>query len=374
MRPWNKMVACVTLSAAACTGAQAAETTVGVAIALTGTYSYAGVPSRDGMLVALDEINSVSKDFQLRLAIEDTGSDKAQVITLLNRFAVRDRLTAMIGPTASPEAVAAAPVANELGIVMLTPTATTAEAPKAGKWAFKTSTAPPAMMSVLVDYAVDEYHAKRALLIYARDNEGQIGQERAVKRRLTERKVEIVGEESVLSSDTDFMALATNVTSLEPDIIFVASPAEQAANIMIQMKQAGLSDAAHFIGTPTMGSDRMHEIGGDAVEGATFAADYFIGTTSPENERFVREFKARFQRPPDNFAALGYTTVMLIARALQAADSPKDRDAVRKALAATRDMHVPLGTGRFSFDAMRTGEYGAVIVTVRKGHFVAVTP
>ena len=91
---------------------------IGAEIALTGTYAWIGVPSREGLDVGIEEVNASGMlgANKLKVLIEDTASDKTQAISLINRFKARDKAVMVLGPSSSSEGVAVGPVANELKI------------------------------------------------------------------------------------------------------------------------------------------------------------------------------------------------------------------------------------------------------------------
>jgi branched-chain amino acid transport system substrate-binding protein len=368
---WN-VIAAATLSLTLLGTAKAEDITIGALSSLTGPYSFAGVPSREGMMVAIDEANA-SGDFEgakLTLNMQDTAGEKAQAITLMNRFGSDSRTLLVIGPTASSEAVAAGPVANDLKVPMLTATALSDDITKTGIWAFKTPAGPTDIIQGMADYAVDKMGVKKVAFVYGRDNQGMIGQKDVAKEYFPKRNVTIVSEDSVLQSDTEFMALLTKLASINPDAIYLTLAGEQAANFIVQAKQAGLDPNVKFIGTPNMGTDRFIAVGGKAIEGVVFVSDYFVGSPYPQNQKFVSQFKAKFKHEPDNAAALGYAAATLAVQAIQAAGAKPTRDAVRAALAKMQDVPTVLGNGKFRFDESRNPHYGSVVLMVKDGKFV----
>jgi len=348
------------------------EYTVAAELALTGTYAWVGVPSQEGMLVGLDEVNAsgLLGGGKIKLLIEDTGSDKAQAITLMNRFQARENVLMVLGPSSSSEGVAIAPIANDLKIPLLTTTAVSDAINKSGMWAFKTPSSPSVIIGEVAKYAVDNLRIKSTALVWGRDNDGQVGQKNAALAYFKGHGVDIVAEESVLTTDTDFLALLTKITAKNPDGIFLALTAEQAASFIIQARQGGIDAKVRFIGVPNMGAEQFIIIGGKAVEGSTFVADYFPNLPTPENQRFVAEYRKRYNRLPDNGAALGYTAIKLAATAIKAAGPQPTREKVRAALAKIKGLNVILGRGDFSYDENRGALYGAVILAVKNGKIV----
>jgi len=362
----------VLLAACVTSAAFGQEYTVAAELALTGTYAWVGVPSHEGLLVGLDEVNASGMlgAGKIKLVIEDTGSEKAQAITLINRFQARENVLMVLGPSSSSEGVAIAPVANDLKIPLLTTTAVSDAINKSGIWAFKTPSSPSVIIGEVAKYAVDNLRIKSAALVWGRDNDGQVGQKNAALAYFKGHGVDIVAEESVLTTDTDFLALLTKITAKNPDALFLALTAEQAASFIIQARQGGIDPRVRFLGVPNMGAEQFITIGGKAVEGSTFVADYFPNLESPENQRFVAEYKKRYNRLPDNGAALGYTAIKLAAAAIKAAGPQPTREKVRAALAKIKGLKVILGRGDFSYDENRGALYGAVILAVKNGKIV----
>lgn len=351
--------------------AQAADVVVGMGMALTGNYAFAGVPVANGVRVAAAEINETGflNGRRLRLLVEDDASDKGQMITLVNRFAQVDGALAVIGPLSSLEALAAAPVANVQKIMLLT-TGVSPDILKAGPWSFKVMSPPAITMQVLAAYAVTTLKAKRAALLTVRDNDGFITQKNAVRDTFKAHGVEIAVDDSVAASDVDFTALSTKLADADPNVVFFAMPAEQGASLVVQARQAGLDQGVRFLGPQAMAAQSLIRIGGPAVEGTVVAADYFAGSQTPHNADFVRRYHVAYGSDPENWAGIGYAMMYLIATAIRTAGPSADRDAIRKAFAASHDVSTVLGDGNYTLDANRDASYGATLITVRNGQFV----
>jgi branched-chain amino acid transport system substrate-binding protein len=135
-------------------------------------------------------------------------------------------------------------------------------------------------------------------------------------------------------------------------------------------RQQGIDAKVKFLGVPNMGADQFVIIGGKAVEGSVYVADYFPGMDTAENKRFVESYRKKYNRSPDNGAALGYTAVKIAAATIKAAGANPTHDSIRAALENTKELPVILGRGKFSFDAERGAQYQGVIMTVKDGKFI----
>jgi branched-chain amino acid transport system substrate-binding protein len=101
-----------------------------------------------------------------------------------------------------------------------------------------------------------------------------------------------------------------------------------------------------------------------------FVADYFPGMQTPENQRFVDAYKRKYNRTPDNGAALGYTAIKIAATAIKTAGPNPTRESIRVALTRIKGLPVILGRGEFAFDENRGANYGGVILTIKNGKIV----
>ena len=212
---WLGMAA--TCLVAAAQPALAEDYVVGAELALTGTYAWVGVPSREGLDVGIEDVNASGMlgGNILKVLIEDTASDKTQAISLINRFSTRDKALMVLGPSSSSEGVAIAPVANELKIPLLSTTAVSQTINKSGPWVFKTPASPALVIGDVAKYAVEKMSIKSVAMVWGRNNDGQIGQKNAALEVFKAGGTKILAEDSVLTSDTDFLAVITKIIAHE---------------------------------------------------------------------------------------------------------------------------------------------------------------
>ncbi|MDQ2106576.1 ABC transporter substrate-binding protein [Azospirillum isscasi] len=349
--------------------AQAQEVVIGVPVASTGIFSFAAVPGRNGIETALEELNASGElgSVKLKLLIEDTASDKNQATTLVSRFAQYDKAAVILGPTSSVEAFAALPVAQEQGVPVVS--TASADVSRVGSWIFKSNATPATIMQALGEQAAARLAPKNVAYVFNRDNDAYIAQKNGVKDLFEAKGIKTVAEETIVGGDTDFTALATKLAALDIDTLLISTTAETSANIIIQARQAGLSDKVRILGTPSMASQQFLKVGGAAVEGTIFVADYFLESASPLNRTFVETYQRKFKIAPDVFAAIGYNQLKVAAAAIKVAGPTYDRAAIRKALLTVKDLPTVLGGGKLTINENRTPSYGGFVLTVKGGAF-----
>lgn len=347
------------------------EVVVGAPLALSGAFAFYGVNFRNGLETAIKMANDAGgvNGMKIRLLIEDDGSDKAQAVSIATRMILRDKIVAILGPSTTPEALAIAPLVNEKSIPMIANSPSPAVR-KAGDWTFHVGEEPADAMGNLARYAAEDMAVKRISVIFAKESQGFVGQKKLVIDFWKNNGVEVVSDNAVSASDSDFTALGTKLANEKLDAIAVFLPPELAANMIIQARQAGLPMDTPVVAPPGVVAQAFLDTGGAAVEGTVLLADYFPATQSKENLAFVAAFRESFGKTPDNWAATGFTAGQIFINALAIAgnDSTKLRDAI----AATKDMPSILGGGKYSYSADREPNYGGVMLHVKDGAFTLI--
>ncbi len=360
-------------AALVCAGAAlAAEHRIVVVMGLTGPSAFVAVPATNAMKIAEEDLKAegfFGKD-TLKVTYEDNRSDKQEAITLLNKVAQDKANLMFIGPVSSSEALAAAPAAVSLKIPLFT-TGTNPAILAAGEWAFKASENAEDFVRPIGDYIGKTVKPKACYLTSIRDNEAYLVYAKVFKDAVVAAGTKIVGEDTFLQSESNFAALATKIVASGADCLYVSTPPEVGANLVVQARQAGLPAKTVIVGNQNMASDKYTAIGGKAVEGTYLMAEFSPFADSAAARDFVRKYTLRYRSLPDAWAATGYSMMKVAAHAIKAAGPNPTREAVRAAMAATRDVPVVVGGGKFSLDRNRVPHFGSVILQIKDGKLVS---
>jgi branched-chain amino acid transport system substrate-binding protein len=158
----------------------------------------------------------------------------------------------------------------------------------------------------------------------------------------------LVYQWSYSSERADFRLPVNELKDTDADTIFFAGLEPWAGDFIRIARGVGIKTeiVGAFSDTP-----EMRERAGPALEGAMYFDEYDVNSPSPENQAFVRKFRARYARDPDTWAAQGYDALYILARAVQATGSTNPLDLSY----AVRFMDPWEGAnGRYKFD--RRGE------------------
>ena len=351
----------------------AAEFTIASVKALTGPLAFVGVPEANAVKMAVDELNAANYlgvGNSIKLIQTDDQNDRAQITTALTRAAKVDNALIVLGGANSVLMIAMAPILNDLQIPMFA-TAQTAAPLAASKWYLKVTASSELQVAPLAAYAGDKVKPQRLAAIWGRDNDGHINNMKAFMGPLAAKGIKPIAEETILISDTDFGAVSTKIAAAKPDAIWLGSNAAQAANLVIQLKQAGVAPNVVLFGTAGLGADYL-KIGGQAVENTYFAIDYNDQSKAPLNVKFAENYKKLYNTAPDNWAAVGYSETLLAARAIKDAMPNPTREKVLEAIMKLKDVDVVMGSGKWTQKPDRIPEYGPAVMVIRGGKPVPV--
>lgn len=375
MRTLTRIVAAGTLAAGLGTAAQAQETvTIAALYNLTGGMSSIDAPALNGALLHAQLINEagglLGGTVMLEVVGIDTKTDQQETATAAQQALSMDNLIAGIGFGDTTFVLAAAPAFQEAGIPFVTSGATHPMLPTwVGDHMFMTAFGDDDQSYAIADYAYDTLGLRRVALWTDDSMDFTRALATFFRERFEERGGEIVGADVFMMGDTDFSAQIARLQAIDPapDGVFIAAIPGEAGLSVKQIREAGMA-------FPIVSGDGFDTELVATVPGPELANDvYFSSHTYRADDRqvvtdFVAAYEEEYGRPPENaFAPLGYDAVGLIANAIEAAGST-DPEAIREALAATRDFDAVTGTISYTRESMVPPKPVAII-GVENGEF-----
>jgi branched-chain amino acid transport system substrate-binding protein len=345
-------------------GGQGSVARIGAALALSGPAAAVGMAQRNGLSLAEQEINAghLLGNARLEVMVED-APDRERASEAFQKFVNTNHLVAILGPTVSDDALAVDPIAQQAAVPVVAISNSASSLTEIGPYVFR-QTLPESRLSLATVKAVKrQLGVRRAALLYA-DTDANRSGSRGFKKALLDNGVQIVDEETFTSGDTDFTSQLTEIASADPDAVFVSASGREAAPILIQARQLGLSNVP-IVGSGVFGSSGVIRRAGDAAEGLVVAGSWSAANASASNQQFIQNYRERFNTEPDQFAAQAYTGAYVVAEGLKNAGTLRDLRAIRDAIARVQDLDTPLG--RFSFTEAREATYPVSVEIVRSG-------
>jgi branched-chain amino acid transport system substrate-binding protein len=368
MRVCRLFVVCIALAVAASSAScerrsentqqsNTGDVLVGMYGSLTGDGASFGQSSVEGAQLAVEEVNNaggVLGGRKIRLLVEDDQSRPEEASNAVTKLITQDRVVAVLGEVASRRTLAAAPVAQKYHVPMITPASTNERVTQVGDYIFRVCFIDPFQGEVLAKFAYNDLKARKVAVLKDIQQDYSVGLTESIQKTFTALGGQVLDPVSYSSGDADFRAILTQVRAQKPDAIFVTGYYPEAAIIVRQARELGMT-------MPILGGDGWV---GDALKNGrealknTFISNHYSGENpDPIVQNFRKAYRARFNREPDSIAALGYDAVKVLADAINRAgttDGAKVRDAIASA-------DVAGVTGRLRMNASRDVVKPAVI-------------
>ncbi|WP_157271253.1 branched-chain amino acid ABC transporter substrate-binding protein [Azohydromonas aeria] len=317
LAPWA--LAPILLTAAS-VGAQAQEVVkIGFTGPLSGGQAAYGVDNRDGLLLAVKELNAKGvtvggKKVTFEVVAQDDAADPRQGVAVAQVLADA-KVRYVVGPYNSGVAIPAGKVYHEAGMLMLT----VASNPKVTQLGyprlFRVGVNDAQVGIAMAAYAAKTMKAKNVAVVDDRTAYGQglVAEFMAEAKR---QGLNVVKQEFTTDKATDFTSILTSIRSAKPDAVFYGGYSSQAGPMLRQMVSLGLP--AKLLGGDGICTTETSRLSGNVADGNVFCSQAGVVLGQAEAGRaFAAKYKAAYQRDPLTYAVSFYDAGLLLADAMQ---------------------------------------------------------
>jgi branched-chain amino acid transport system substrate-binding protein len=360
-------VLALTLLAAAC-GSSASTTakTEPVAIASiasgTGSASSYGISQQNGTALAVAELSNGL----INLRAYDDRSDAAGGTEAM-RAAIDAGASVILGPTLSPVAALADPIAQAAGIPVLGVTNATLDIGAIGDLIWRVSLSENAMVSASVTYVAQNKlkNSKNAVLIWEPADGYSTGSAESFRAAARANGITITAEQKYVDGSTAVASIASAALATSPDVVFMALRSAIAGDFLV----ATAATKAVRVGGNGFNSASVVGAAGAAASDLIVSGSWNINSPNSQSKRFVESYTRAHGVAPDAFAAQGYGAIQVLLAAIKLSKS-SEPVAIQAALAKIGSVDTVLG--RFGFDADHEPTYSAAVQMVIGGEFTLV--
>src|SRR5947209_2976703 len=240
---------------------------IGAFMSLTGDTAQYGISALNGIRMAVEEANASGgvAGHRVELITQDTRSDPGATEAVVRRLAQESRVHALVGEVVSSRSLAAARVAQEERVPMLTPSATSPEVTAQGDYVFRSCYTDPFQGAALARFATRSLGARRAALLLDPAQRYSVELARFIREAFERQGGEVVSEQDYREGAADFSAQLSEVAAVHPEVIFIPGYYLEARQLARQAKELGIS--VPLVGGDSWDSPRLYEIGGQALVG-----------------------------------------------------------------------------------------------------------
>lgn len=332
--------------------------TFGAVFSTTGTGAAYGPQQVKGAQLAVSQINAAGgiKGADVHLVIDNDDSQPAQSAVVMRSLITSQNVLAVLGPTFSNSAAAADPVANSLSTSVLAVSNTgpgiVGSCAYPCSWIYRDSIGDATTIPANIGYYLRRSHPHAAVVIYPSADPFGVSTGQIAAQAFTAGGVGQVSS-VVVPDPTSLSDPVRSALAVRPNVVAItASSASVAGALIKELRAQGFT--GQILGGNAFNSPTAATAAGSSGKGARSGAAWYLGNPSAVNRAFVADYKKRYGTSPDQFAALAYTGVRLLAQAARSAplkfsSTADDRLALNNALADVR-MKTPLGPFQFTAD------------------------
>ena len=157
--------------------------------------------------------------------------------------------------------------------------------------------------------------AKTVYVIHDKTTYGQ-GVAEFFKADAEKKGIKVVGFEGT-EEKSNFDPILTPIKAKNPDLIYFGGIYDQAAPFFKQAREKGIK--AKFMGPDGMDSSDLTKIAGKAVVGMYYTSAAGPPRYYPQAKQFADEYKKKFEKNPEPYAAEAYDAAAIALKAIEAA-------------------------------------------------------
>ncbi|EEG07999.1 branched-chain amino acid ABC transporter substrate-binding protein [Pseudogulbenkiania ferrooxidans] len=289
---------------------------------LTGPDAHWGKDNQNCAQLAVDTLNRSAlringQPVQFELVSQDDQEDPKQS-TLAAQKLLDEEVKAVVGPFTSGTTIPAARIINQAGLPQFSVAVNATYTNQGYGNAFRLSAVDTRMGPAIAQYALSELKAKRIAMIDDRTaySQGLADKFEAEAKRLG---AQVIRREYTTPGQNNFSPILTTIRAAKPDLLFVAMSDSQAAPLALQMKQLGLS--TKVLSGDMIQTDNFIKLSGSNSEGFMAAVAGNVLEKRSQGQDFIKRYHAKYGKPPLSYGPQHYDAVMLVAKAMQQANS-----------------------------------------------------
>jgi branched-chain amino acid transport system substrate-binding protein len=351
------------------------EVIVYVAAPLSGFQANAGQTVLGGARLAAEKINRAGglRGYKLTIVGLDDESDSDVAVDLAGQIqadlAGGKNVLGVIGHLNSGQTLAAMEIYKDLGLVVITPTASEVSLTEKGyRNFFRVNANDETQARVDAEFLVNNLGARRVAVVYNDDPYGQgLGQ-------LIADDLQSLGAEVVLSlqvgvEQSTFPDQIPQIIAAQPDAVFYGGYEVEAPYLRIELVEAGLN-------APFLASDGAF-LAATIDEAGSTAEGMYVSAFGPRpqaavDDTWIKEYQAVEFRNPDTYSINGFSALEVLAEGVNKAGS-FEAAKVAGAIRGLSGIETPMGNLAFDDDG-DLQQQTIYIFQVQGGDWVQVYP
>jgi branched-chain amino acid transport system substrate-binding protein len=335
------LAAATSMTAAQQQGISKNEILLGTIQDLSGPLAGYGKQARNGMQLAIDEVNEQGgiHGRKIKLLVEDSSYDPKKAVLAAQKLVQQDKIFMMVGHIGTAQNNAAMPIQFEKDVINFFPL-TAAREMYEPFHRLKFSILPTyyEQIRTALPTLVRQKNITKVCAIY-QDDEFGLEVLRGAEDGLKPRQLVLTEKTSFKRGATDFSSQLAKMKVAGCELVVLGTIIRETVGTIGEARKTGFTPI--FLGSSASYSELIHKLGGKAVEGmyATMTAQIpYVDDASQPVRFWANKYKTRYNEDPSSISVFGYTTINVFAKAMQDAG---DRPTTSKFIRAMEIVKIP---------------------------------
>lgn len=299
--------------------AQATRIRVGLVSPMSGPIGFLGEYMRNSAIVEVERLNRegglLGRRIDLLVRDDELRPDKS--LEFVREFIERDRVSLIIGPSFTTNALAVKPLVTQAKVIHMLPTASGPGVLDGAPYTFRLQESDQLRLQVLARWAARK-NFRRFGMVVINDATGQ-GMARIMPEEVRRAGIEYVGHEFFRADDQDLTPQVLKVREAGADVLMAGTGnSSHAARIALAVQKLGWK--VQIIGISGLQGVSYPQLAGDAVLGTVFVAAYQGWQAGVPFEKMPRRYAEHVRAVIDRFGTVDQAGVKTIKGAPMTGD------------------------------------------------------
>lgn len=335
---------------------------LGAAVPLTGKASSYGERIRNGLDLAVEEINAQQTRFELKVLHEDTKSETAAAVNAAKKLVEVDGVPILF-VVRSNDVLAIAPFTEQKKVVLFTPLAGSDDISSAGDFVFRNRETASLHGTKMAEFLFEKGFRRIALV--RAESANSVSYANSFSRRFQELGAAIVSSETYQEDEKDFRTILLRLLREEPQAVYVAPATEKDGGLLVK-QLAELGENIRIASAVTIEGPDFLKTAGNAAEGVWITSPG-LNLNNPVVKEFLALHQQRFGTEGDFVSANAYDAMQILFQAFSVCEGTNPA-CVRDTLYRTKD-YLGVG-GKTTFDKNGDVVKPLMLKVVQNGKFI----
>ena len=300
--------------------------TVGTSGPLTGDNAIYGMAVKQGVELAVNEINASDSKIKFEFLSQDDEGDGEKAVNAYNTM-MDNGMQVLVGPTTTGASIAVADVCYNDRTFMLTPSASSTGTTEGKDNMFQMCFIDPAQGTLAADKIAEKKLGTKIAIIWKNDDVYSTGIHDKFVEEAKTKGLEVVSDKTFTdASANDFSVQLNDAKSKGAELVFLPIYYQPASLILTQAHNMGFQTT--FFGVDGMdGILTLEGFDTSLAEGLMLMTPFNANSTDEKTASFVKKYQEQFGETPNQFAADAYDCVYAYKQALENAGATPDMSA-----------------------------------------------